>query len=865
MALDGWAEAQRLIAAWPNAHPAAGASGTARRLGDALSDLPAAAADWRDIAALTRQVLLEAQAHGNSSPLTVPAGPPFPTVSQWKAARCTALPAAAGTVRIWADPWCPGSPDGPTLAAAQADLTQVYLGQDSGQRRRLANCPGDPFWAATLGYDSYLSIGQRQAARTVVLAPPGSTTIICLPTGHGKTDVILAAALLVGPGHSVSLIVVPTVVLAIDMERRLRELLSKRGHAQPGRRYAYTSALLDDEKRQILEDVRAGRQVVLFTSPEAVTTSLAGPLDDAADAGFLRHFVIDEAHLVEQWGNEFRPAFQVIAGQRRGWMRKAPAGQEPRTIAMSATLTAQQVEALDSLFGSTRPTEIVWASQLRSEPSYYIESFPDAATRRAAVLDAVTLLPRPMALYVSKIEDAHSWTALLRAEGLRRVAEVTGQSTDGQRRAAVEGWGGRSSGSPTVSRFDVMVGTSAFGLGVDLPDVKTVVHACLPETVDRYYQEVGRGGRDGSPSLAYMATFPGDLPLAKRISSNAIIRPENAWGRWQAMFQNRVPAGSGALYRIDLNERPPHLPIGFDQNRMWNIRVLNLMIRAGFIDAHAPERPPRGDQEPADEWQARLDDFYRTAGGLSDVTLRDGQTNSHDYFTVRIAAARDSILDSQRRALSQLLSALRADQCIGDVLADYYVIRRGGSELRTAPACRGCPFHRKECPPTPPGGFYRGGWPPWPDVIAWATRPSDPLARFRVPGQGCLSIWWETDQQQRDLVPELLAALCRRGMAVIGGPGLTRDAVNRLQRQVRPSPVIVDDDGSLLQTYGNPVVWVLDKSVASLDVVAIGRLGSPDVTYLLHPRWLPHPARPGTRFADIHTANISIETAWRAL
>lgn len=865
MAIDGWAEAQRLFAAWPDAHPAAEATSTARRLGDALSGLHAAAAGWRDVAALTRQVLLEANAHGNASPLIVPAEPPLPTVSQWKAARCTALPTAARTLRIWAEPWCPASPDGPTLAAAEADLTQVYLGQDSNQRRRLASCQGDPFWATALGYDSYLSVGQRQAARTVVLAPPGSTTIICLPTGHGKTDVILAAALLADPSRGVSLIVVPTVVLAIDMERRLRELLSKHGKPQPGRRYAYTGALSDDEKRQIIDDVRAGGQAVLFTSPEAVTTSLAGPLDDAADAGFLRHFVIDEAHLVEQWGNEFRPAFQVIAGQRRGWMRKAPAGEAPRTIAMSATLTAQQVEALDGLFGSPGPTEIVWASQLRSEPSYYIESFPDTATRRAAVLDAVTLLPRPMALYVSKVEDAHAWTALLREEGLRRVAEVTGQSTDSQRRAAVEGWGGRSGGSPAVSRFDVMVGTSAFGLGVDLPDVKTVVHACLPETVDRYYQEVGRGGRDGSPSLAYMGTTPEDLRVAESLNSSAIIRPETAWSRWHAMFQNRIPASGRSTYRVDLNERPAYMASGFDRNRMWNIRVLNLMIRAGFIDAHAPERPLRSDQEPADEWQARLEDFYRTAGGLSDVTLRDGQTNSRDYFTARIAAARDAILDGQRRALSQLLSALRADRCLGDVLAEYYVIRRGGSELRTAPACRGCPFHRKEGPPTPPGGFYRGGWPPWPDVIAWPTRPGDPLAGFRVPGQGCLSIWWESGQQQRDLVPELLAALCRRGMAVIGGPGLTRDAVNRLQRQVRPSPVIVDDDGSLLQTYGNPMVWVLDKSAASPDAATTGRLESSDVTYLLHPRWLPHPARQGTRFADIHTANISIETAWRAL
>jgi superfamily II DNA/RNA helicase len=865
VAFDQWAEAGRLFADWRHARPSAAASGSARRLGDALSGLQTGATGWRDVAALTRQVLLEAQARGNASPLTVPAEAPFPTAAQWNAARCAALTAAADTLSIWADRWSPAAPDGPALAAAQADLTQVYLSQDSIQRRRLNDCPGDPFWDAALGYDSYLSIGQRQAARTVALAPPGSTTIICLPTGHGKTDAVLAAALLSGPGRGVSLIVVPTVVLAIDMERRLRETLVRQGNPQPGRRYAYTGALPDDEKRRFIEDVRAGRQTILFTSPEAVATALAEPLDDAAEAGFLRQFVIDEAHLVEQWGNEFRPAFQMIAGQRHTWIRKAPEGQAARTIAMSATLTAQQVETLDALFGKPGPTEIVWASQLRSEPSYYIEPFADATSRRAAVLEAVTLLPRPLVLYVSKVDDAHAWASLLHEEGLRRVTEVTGESSDGQRRDAVEGWGGWSAGSPGVSRFDVMVGTSAFGLGVDLPDVKTVVHACLPETVDRYYQEVGRGGRDGSPSLAYIATIPDDLPVAESLSSSAIIRPETAWDRWHAMFQNRIPADSRAAYRVDLNNRPARMAIGFDRNRMWNIRVLNLMVRAGLIDAHEPERPSRGDQEPADEWQTRLEEFYLTAHQLMDVSLSDGRTNSRDYFTARIAATREAILDGQRRALTELLTALRADRCMGDVLAGYYAMWRDGSEFRTAVACRGCPFHRKEGSPTPPGAFYRAAWPPWPDVAAWASRPGDPLARFRSPGQAGLSIWWRTEQEQRDLVPELLAALCRRGMAVIGGPGLTAAAARRIQREVRPYPVIVDGDDSLLQTYGNPLVWVLGNPAAALDSAAIGRLESADVTYLLHHRELPHPGKPGARFADIHTANISVETAWRAL
>ena len=178
-----------------------------------------------------------------------------------------------------------------------------------------------------------------------------------------------------------------------------------------------------------------------------MTQSLLGPLEDAAEAGFLTHLVIDEAHLVEQWGNDFRPSFQTIASQRRSWIRKAPAGRAPRTVAMSATLTAPQVETLEVLFGAPGLTEIVWAAELRTEsPATTLSTFPDAGTRQEAVIEAVTLLPRPMALYVSKREDATEWVSRLRSSGLHRVMEVTGKSGDKARRVALEGWSARRSG-----------------------------------------------------------------------------------------------------------------------------------------------------------------------------------------------------------------------------------------------------------------------------------------------------------------------------------------------------------------------------------------------------------------------------------
>ena len=229
---DDWACAQKLLHSWPTVAADFPAAGTCRRLRDALTGPDEAG--WQDLAALIRQVLLEQAARqGIAIPLRVPRVSPFPTREQWRLAECEATENGqefSVTARPWHPPIGPGESECGGGAGHEPD---VPGGTCAGQSPTPA--AADPFWIAALAgekYRKYLSVGQRQAARTVALAPPGSTTIVCLPTGQGKTEVALATALPASRDRGVSVLVVPTVVLALDLERRIRSLLSSRDERQ---------------------------------------------------------------------------------------------------------------------------------------------------------------------------------------------------------------------------------------------------------------------------------------------------------------------------------------------------------------------------------------------------------------------------------------------------------------------------------------------------------------------------------------------------------------------------------------------------------------------------------------------------------
>ena len=461
------------------------------------------------------------------------------------------------------------------------------------------------------------------------------------------------------------------------------------------------------------------------------------------------------------------------------------------------------------MFGTPGETAIVWSSETRPEPAYYLRRAPDEQQRVEAIMTAAALLPRPLVLYATTREDVSAWVTRLRLAGFRRTAEVTGKSDDEARRSVVEGWRGEDSNGHAVrTEHDIVVGTSAFGLGVDMPDVRSVIHACLPETLDRYYQEVGRTGRDGRPSIAYLVTTPADDHLAASLNQRVVISTEKGLDRWQSMRRDARIIGTG-MYEVSLNSCPTNLSEGYDRNRQWNVRTLNLMVWAGLIRLRAPRPPVRSADEPEAEWTARREAFYDEADARVAVEILDGATNRPDHWEEVVSAQRSIAKDGQRVALDRMHDVLRGSHCVGEILARYYRAHWQAGVLSTGVNCRGCPWCRaNRAADYDDAGMCQVAGEPNPAVHSWPGRGRDPLADIRG-SSSWLSIWWGNGRERDDLLPQLLERLARRGMSVIGGPGVTDRLATQVQELAWPSPVIVDHDDDLVTTFSGPVIWVL--------------------------------------------------------
>ena len=643
-----------------------------------------------DLAGLIRHALRrETIIHPDSPPaLRVPREEGWPDETLWKESSIDATPHDRDSfliraARSWSADWLPGSDKIPPLVAAFAE----ELRRDTWPVSPVL--PLDPALEQDLGLEfrRYLCPGQRQAIHAAFFLKPGGTLVVNLPTGFGKSLVAWAPALMAAQG-SLTVMVTPTIALALDQERQLREQYPSRIAADLPEFLAWHSGLSDAAKKQIRQKLFDGTQRILLASPEHIVTSLARPLYEAAATGRLKYFVVDEAHLVAQWGTEFRPEFQSMCGLRRELLALCPKNTDRfRTLLLSATLSQESFDILRDLFAEEL-FDTVSAVTLRPEPEYWMSDARYETERTERVVELIRVVPRPFLLYVTTREQANEWTQRMHDLQIRRAGCVHGATPADVRSEVVEDW--------RCGELDAVVATSAFGLGMDKSDVRSVIHACVPETVDRFYQEVGRGGRDGRACVSILVHTAKDRDVSRGLSRKKVITVKKGLQRWRCMVDHAKWDHANDRLKLNLSQRTPGVSGATEANNAWNLRTVVLLNRAGLIKIES-ERPPDVEtlpDETDEQLQSRRERIMGEYAVTCPVRLLEDSHLDLDLWNDRVEPLRQVMLQSGRDNIAVMEDVLRGKRELSEVLSVAYTLRGDELHVDPVPVCGGCPACR---------------------------------------------------------------------------------------------------------------------------------------------------------------------------
>ena len=333
-----------------------------------------------------------------------------------------------------------------------------------------------------LGFQS-LRDGQEEAVRSVL---GGRDTLVIQPTGSGKSAIYQAAGLLI---DGATIVVSPLISLQKDQADAITE--------QPHTAEAaiVNSSLPVSEAREALAKAAEGDLEFLFLAPEQLRKpETVAKLKEAEPS----LFVIDEAHCISEWGHDFRPDYLSLGNviEELG---------HPTVLALTATAAPEvRTEIVERL--KMRDPKIFVRGFDRPNISLRVDAFQTEDDKLSGLIRRVRFAEKPGIVYVATRKNAETIMGLLQEEGIQALFYHAGLKSQDRHEIQDRFMNGDA---------EVIIATNAFGMGVDKADVRFVYHFDITESLDSYYQEVGRAGRDGEPSEAVLFYRPQDLGLRK--------------------------------------------------------------------------------------------------------------------------------------------------------------------------------------------------------------------------------------------------------------------------------------------------------------------------------------------------------------
>ncbi len=406
-------------------------------------------------------------------------------------------------------------------------------------------------------------------------AMDGRDVLGVMPTGAGKSLTYQLPAVL---NAGLTVVISPLIALMKDQVERLQE---RRIPAA-----MLNSSQSPEQHKEILS--RLSQLKLLYLAPERLRTK--GVLDKLKRARVVR-LVVDEAHCVSTWGHDFRPDYLEL-----GNLRKL-LGDVPVT-ALTATATTHVQDDIARVLNMENPVRVVTGFD-RPNLTYRVIQVPGEASKKLVLQTFLERSPKPGLVYVGTRREAEDLAALVRTWGLR-VSHYHGSRENTDRERVQDAF--------MAGKLDVVVATNAFGMGVDKANVRFVVHYRLPGTIEAFYQEAGRAGRDGQPAQCVMLYAPEDRGLQEFFITHSLPSALDLRRVWAYLHAARADSGQVELRTSNL-----------ERNLEMNAGKLRMVLGAlearqglelhespsGTLIASISPTPPEFDASLFDEYRSR--------------------------------------------------------------------------------------------------------------------------------------------------------------------------------------------------------------------------------------------------------------------